>query len=348
MFSILPQFYNSSIHEQPCQQVKRRRLAGESSYCDHYDYLSQYHPSVRRDSVSVKYDLHETSDSYYLTLSKKINKEKIENEINSKLNELKEKYSQPNYTVVTDFFGNQYYVEQKPSNDDENNAYDMALNELDANGFINQLAEKEYEDYEINLSRRGDAVELYSQKDNISKEWSLEENVGNIKFLGTSFEDEYYSDEEDIIYPKNDTLLFLLKIQLIKKEQTFTPEYINNTIYHTPKSSESESLGSISLPHKHKRKHRKSLDKKSLDSHRRKHKKKATKSKSKSRHHTKSSKMMIDINIRHDEKNSDVSTNSINVSFSPVLEDVEDEELKHYHDTLLIPLENENSIIEDI
>ncbi|CAI4063611.1 hypothetical protein SUVZ_07G3730 [Saccharomyces uvarum] len=189
--------YSSPMNYQP--ECKRRRAVRAN--------LRAQERRSRAESPVLKYALSETPNGYNLSLYKHIPYSLFSKYVNEKLGELKENHYRPTYHVVEDFFGNQYYVEDEF---DENALLRSALKDLDFKAIGKKIAKDLFQDYEIELNHRGDELSILSKKDNISKDFCLDEVFEDVFVIGCGVEN--IDDDSSDKYA-------LLKIGLVKHER---------------------------------------------------------------------------------------------------------------------------------
>lgn len=189
--------YNSPMNYQP--ECKRRRAVRANKGAPERRSKAQ--------SPILKYTLSETPNGYDLSLYKHISYSLFSKYVNEKLGELKESRYRPTYHVVEDFFGNQYYVEDEF---DENALLRSALEDLDFKAIGKKIAKDLFQDYEIELNHRGDELSILSKKDNISKDFCLDEVFEDVFVIGCGVEN--IDDDSSDKYA-------LLKIGLVKHER---------------------------------------------------------------------------------------------------------------------------------
>lgn len=130
-----------------------------------------------------------TDEGLLLTLRKPLtNKNFYKNSIQKKVVEIKQKYLQkPKYSLVSDFFGNQYYIDNT-----ENLQKEMIaeLKAIDTNVISRKLAKESFKDYEIELSYDGDVLNVRSNGDSIDKTLKFGETIEDFYIKNCTIEDE--------------------------------------------------------------------------------------------------------------------------------------------------------------
>lgn len=116
--------------------------------------------------------------NYELQLSKKIGHNVVAKAINDQVSVLAEKYYVPSYSVVRDIFGRQYYVEEET---DEEELRQKVMSQIDIGDIKRKIARQQFNDYEFELNHRGDEVIMFSKSDKIEKEFNFGENLEDIR-----------------------------------------------------------------------------------------------------------------------------------------------------------------------
>ncbi|SCV04547.1 LAME_0H19306g1_1 [Lachancea meyersii CBS 8951] len=125
--------------------------------------------NLRPVQSSLKCDVVEKDDEYVLSVYKRLDEDVLGNAIYRHLQKLREERA-PSYHVVRDFFGNEYYVEDRC---DEDVFMREAMATLDLPSIQHQVAKQCFKDYEITLRHRGDELVVVSRRDNFYKEFAL-------------------------------------------------------------------------------------------------------------------------------------------------------------------------------
>ncbi|EJS43642.1 btn2p [Saccharomyces arboricola H-6] len=386
--------YNSPVSYYP--ECKKRRAVKANS--------TSSERRGRNRSETLKYALAETPNGYTLSLYKRIPHELFSKYINENLNELKDNHYRPTYHVVRDFFGNQYYVEDKVN---EDVLLRSALEDLDLKAIGKKIAKDLFQDYEMELNHRGDELSILSKKDNVYKNFSLDQVFDDVFVIGCGLEnmDDDYRDK-----------YALLKIGLAKHEgenmssNAQQPKVLQNISaeeqsqgetkaspsYAEEEEGEDDAVETQSFKEEQIKKwieeerlmqeeNRKAEQEKLVKQRKEKEKKEKQaklkakkeslirKQKAKRAHQKKkqgsspSTTLKIEVGYKDNNSNTDVagsdnestnsesdmnscsflSDNTLRRHVSPILEDVEDEELDRYNESLSRSPRG-NSIIEDM
>lgn len=139
-----------------------------------------------RAQSPINHYIEQTSLGYNLHLYKEIPQSTLSKAINSKVMKIKENNYRPTYNMVTDIYGNQYFVEENDMNDDE--LIREAMNQIDIDEISNQAARESFKEYEIELNRRGDEIQISSVRDNFYKEFEIDENIEDFNVSSCSIE----------------------------------------------------------------------------------------------------------------------------------------------------------------
>ena len=84
----------------------------------------------------------------------------------------------PRYRVVSDWFGNQYYVENKV---DQETIFNDVLRSIDWNQLGKSISRKLFSDYKIELKHDGKELKVSSKKDEIDQIFELDEEVDDVE-----------------------------------------------------------------------------------------------------------------------------------------------------------------------
>ncbi|QHS73448.1 Btn2p [Saccharomyces paradoxus] len=243
-----------SIFNSPCvfEQLPSSSQPVNSRYFDCSSPVSYYPECKRRKAVkanprapkksdrncfeTLRYALAETPNGYTLSLYKQIPYELFSKYVNEKLSELKESHYRPTYHVVQDFFGNQYYVEDEA---DENALLRSAFEDLDFKAIGKKIAKDLFQDYEIELNHRGDELSILSKKDNIFKDFPLDQVFEDVFVIGCGVENIDDDSREKCA---------LLKIGLVKHGREDVACDINKPKMTIKESPRDQSEGNIDMP----------------------------------------------------------------------------------------------------
>ncbi|CEP62917.1 uncharacterized protein LALA0_S06e06810g [Lachancea lanzarotensis] len=151
---------------------KRRRM----------DCQRMRYPNTRPAKAPVKWDVTEKDNEYVVSFFKRLDGDVLGNAVHRHLQKLREE-RQPSYRIVRDFFGNEYYVENRFDND----AFIReAMASLDLSSIQAQVSKQSFKDFEITLNHRGDKLVVVSKRDEFYQEFAL----------GVEFEDVYIAGFE--------------------------------------------------------------------------------------------------------------------------------------------------------
>ncbi|CAI4062581.1 hypothetical protein SKDZ_07G3840 [Saccharomyces kudriavzevii ZP591] len=238
-----------SIYNSPCV-FEQLPTFNEPTISHHFERSSpMYYPECKRRravkanlkpskgksrdwSQTLKYALTTTPNGYTLSLYKQVPYELISKYVNEKLDELKESHYRPTYHVVQDFFGNQYYVEDEV---DENALFRSALKELEFKAIGKKIAKDLFQDYEIELNHRGDELSILSKRDNIFKDFCLDQVFEDVFVISCGIEN--MDDDSRDKYA-------LLKIGLVRQERkNITPNASQQKVLlNEPKEQPQEDI----------------------------------------------------------------------------------------------------------
>ncbi|AGO11150.1 AaceriAFR325Wp [[Ashbya] aceris (nom. inval.)] len=137
-----------------------------------------YAPSRRvykRPVGQLNYSVEEQGDKFIISLRKNVPEELLYRAIEERVNSYKERA--PRYNLVTDFFGNQYYVQNHV---DEQQLVREAMRSIDMNELGSRLAQMTFHDYQVTLSADGHTLVVESVDDNVHKEFELETELEDV------------------------------------------------------------------------------------------------------------------------------------------------------------------------
>ncbi|AET37471.1 uncharacterized protein Ecym_1224 [Eremothecium cymbalariae DBVPG len=137
-------------------------------------------------SGDLNYDVKEQKDQYVISLYKPVSAKAIDEAVRQRLMERRErrKVHEPRYDVISDFFGNQYYVQRHEEQEGEDQILEEVVRDIDTEKFGKQLARREFQDYHITLSHDGYVLLIESACDKIRREFELERPLEDVRVLG--------------------------------------------------------------------------------------------------------------------------------------------------------------------
>lgn len=155
-----------------------------------FEQLPVFHDSVLRPAVSpcpmkqnvatattdVKMTSTKTENGLTLTFTKPLPPHSYQKAIEYQFYELKQKI-QPTYKVVTDFFGNQYYVDNQPTEQE-------ILNQIDVDSIGTRLAKESFQDYSLELSHDGSKILVSSPRDHINEPLQFGSTISDFHVAG--------------------------------------------------------------------------------------------------------------------------------------------------------------------
>lgn len=154
------QLFNSAVtapqFSSPVQ--KRRRICRAPSNSYHY-----------KPQHKLQYDIDENDKECILTLYKPVSQAKLSDIVYTHLMDARDSYV-PKCQLVSDFFGNQFYIQEDLSDEE---ILRKALNSLDMQKIGRQIAKENFQDYEITLNHEGDELDIASRNDNLIKKFDL-------------------------------------------------------------------------------------------------------------------------------------------------------------------------------
>lgn len=151
-----------------------------NKYTHKYNDKLRTRPSQKKKKdAAINYTIESIGDSKYeMKLYKQIPSGMLHAAINKKAKELVDKLYVPSYHVVEDFFGRQYYVEDEV---DPVQLRQKVLSSINVNEIKRKIARELFQDYGVELNHRGDEVCINSEKDSINQEFSFEKELADIR-----------------------------------------------------------------------------------------------------------------------------------------------------------------------
>lgn len=140
----------------------------------------------RVSPVALRYSVEETEDSFFLSILKRVPKDKLIDAVSREIETLKEKSYRPIYHIVRDMFGNPFYLEEE-QNEDE--LIRKALSQLDLKALNQKVARELFQDHTIELNHRGDELTITSKKDGICKSFDIGEQIRDVRIIGCQLDD---------------------------------------------------------------------------------------------------------------------------------------------------------------
>ncbi|SCU83167.1 LAFA_0D02102g1_1 [Lachancea sp. 'fantastica'] len=138
---------------------KRRRV----------NYQTLCAPDARPAQAPIRWDVTEKENEYVVSFFKRLDGDVLGKAVRRHLQRLREE-RKPSYHVVRDFFGNEYYVENRF--DDEAFVRE-AMATLDISSIQAQVAKQGFKDFEITLNHSGDKLLVESNRDMFHQEFTL-------------------------------------------------------------------------------------------------------------------------------------------------------------------------------
>lgn len=151
----------------------------------------------------------ESSKGVLLTFQKQLPYNKYYQAIEEQYHNIKQTIK-PTYRIVTDFFGNQYYV----ANQIDEQA---VLDQIDCNAVGRKLAKEMFQDYSLELSHDGSKLVVCSSRDNINEKLQFNSFISDFQVVGCGVINENTAVLKiDVIF---ETKKELLEAQYQKEEQ---------------------------------------------------------------------------------------------------------------------------------
>lgn len=257
--------------------TKRRRINPQYNKCStslsnnkssQLSVLDQYSDNEEKVTFLLNAPDYDNSNSFQLQIAKPIAHSKLGQAINRKVNKLKEQLYPPEYQMVTDTYGNQYYMEMERSNLENLQIDKLIRDKVNVNDVIAKVCHRAFKDYQIDLSRRGDNIIITSKVDRLHKELALPYVIDDFNILNY-----------DIDTTGLDTASFkcIMNIELIKHDAEIRDahyhsekninELINGTEDHIKKRSKKKARHHHRHHHNHHRKHTHKVKKTLTDHH---------------------------------------------------------------------------------
>lgn len=146
----------------------------------------------------IRYQIFEDSNEYTVELNREVPKEMVQNFVMSHIRNYQDTI--PRYRVVTDWFGNQYYVENELDQDIINRE---VLEKIDWKKFGNRVGKKLFSDYHIELNHSGTKLLVKSEKDILKHVFTFDHEVEDVEVASFQLSEEFDS--------------VLLRLRLLKK-----------------------------------------------------------------------------------------------------------------------------------
>lgn len=207
------------------------------------DQLLFNNTNQSKTNIQLKHE--NQSNCYKIFLSKRVSENKILNHITIFFLKLRKQYNDSkgnNYQIITDFNGNQYYM----NNDDDNEEtliIQEIIQEMKINlNFLKQILLKEYlfQDYQFNINENKLIIE--SQNDNFKETIPIinsmtRQNINNIDKFNLNYK---FSD--------SNTLMAQIIIEIPYKQKIYSSSVINTQLINEPEYISCQSLNYINDP----------------------------------------------------------------------------------------------------
>ncbi|CAG99200.1 uncharacterized protein KLLA0_E03763g [Kluyveromyces lactis] len=148
---------------------------------------------------TVRYQVQHLPNEIIVDLKKTAPKETIEHHILSHVRNFQDTI--PRYKLVTDWLGNQYYVENDIN---QETIFNEVLRSINWTQFGINMCKKLFRDYDIQLKHDGKELRVTSKMDGIDQIFELNEEVDDVEIMGLQLSDDLHDA--------------VLKLRLIKKE----------------------------------------------------------------------------------------------------------------------------------
>lgn len=148
-----------------------------------FQQLPVFHENLLRQKTphyptrqGVKMTTSKIANGLTLTFSKPLSTSTYHSAIESEYYKIKQN-QQPTYKVVTDFFGNQYYVANQLTEQE-------IIDQIDINAIGRKLAKESFQDYSLELSHDGSSLLVSSQRDNIDESLQFDTTIADFHVAG--------------------------------------------------------------------------------------------------------------------------------------------------------------------
>ena len=222
MFHTFPRFETLPVFQNGCfgdaGSVPQARVNGcEQDLINYYNSLLD----AKKKEVELGYSVWQNNEnSYTLSLYREVDNDEYRNVIHDQVNKIKTQLSKPNYRLVQDFFGNQFYVKQEI---DEQQLRREALANIDMETVNKKFAKKSYQDYKIELSYNGNELVISNEQDGIHKVFDIP-NMQDIDISGFEIK---ASDNGSKYFAVLQLNIILKNLQIKKQEPIFKKEVDN-------------------------------------------------------------------------------------------------------------------------
>ncbi|AAS53696.1 AFR325Wp [Eremothecium gossypii ATCC 10895] len=149
----------------PCIFESFTPICNEMQNCSYPSSRRLY----KRPMGRLNYSVEEQDDKFIISLRKDVPEELLYRAVEERVNAYKERA--PRYSLVTDFFGNQYCVQNHV---DQQQLLCEAMRNIDMNELGSHLAQMTFHDYQVTLSADGHTLVVESADDNVHKEFELQ------------------------------------------------------------------------------------------------------------------------------------------------------------------------------
>ena len=139
-------------------------------------------------SSTTRFTIQPVNGGAILTMKKRIPASRFKAAVQRRLNEIRESYSKrPSYKLVTDIFGNRYYVDNR-----EQLRAQMAqeMQSIDTKPIARQVSKSAFKDYELELEYSGVVLHVRSHNDAVDREFEFGGVIEDFSLAGCTMESD--------------------------------------------------------------------------------------------------------------------------------------------------------------
>ena len=145
-------------------------------------------PSPASPSSATRFTIQPVNGGAILTMKKRIPASRFKTAVQRRLNEIRESYSKrPSYKVVTDIFGNRYYVDNR---EQLRAQMSQEMQNIDTKPIARQVSKSAFKDYELELEYSGLVLRVRSGNDAVDREFEFGGVIEDFSLAGCTMESD--------------------------------------------------------------------------------------------------------------------------------------------------------------
>lgn len=145
-------------------------------------------PSSASPSSATRFTIQPVNGGAILTMKKRIPASRFKTAVQRRLNEIRESYSKrPSYKVVTDIFGNRYYVDNR---EQLRAQMSQEMQNIDTKPIARQVSKSAFKDYELELEYSGLVLHVRSGNDAVDREFEFGGVIEDFSLAGCTMESD--------------------------------------------------------------------------------------------------------------------------------------------------------------